>query len=267
MYRIVKTIKDFQHRENIINLISGINTMSIMHDKWTDKNVGLFNGKLSDTPYLEMSIIPAIPTTYLGLIGETMNIFNIKTNLDDLSNIYNSNNLKPVADIGEITNIEQENKKEESNLIDQLRELNEKSKFLFFILRSKDINIMGADILAEKDNSNITLNAGNDINISTIQDYEYERQYSKQKGGTFGTTTTKENIKQSLTNIKSNITASNNLSITTGNDLTSIGTNFTAGATTSNHSPLEGESNEQGLDRSSFGTTVRDNFRHIIHFS
>ena len=97
-----------------------------MHDKWTDKNVGLFNGKLSNTPYLEMSIIPAIPITYLGLIGKTMNIFDIKTNLDDLSNIYNSNNLKPVADIGEITNIEQENKKEESNLINQLRELNEK---------------------------------------------------------------------------------------------------------------------------------------------
>ena len=97
-----------------------------MHDKWTDKNVGLFNGKLSDTPYLQISIIPAIPITYLGLIGETMNIFNIKTNLDDLSNIYNSNNLKPVADIGEITNIEQENKKEESNLINQLRELNGK---------------------------------------------------------------------------------------------------------------------------------------------
>ena len=116
----------------------------------------------------------------------------------------------------------------------------------------KDINIMGADILAKEDNSNITLKAGNDINISTIQDYEYERQYSKQKGETFGTTTTKEDIKQSLTNIKSNITASNNLSITTGNDLTSIGTNFTSGATTSNHSPLEGESNEQGLDRSSF---------------
>ena len=112
---------------------------------------------------------------------------------------------------------------------------------------------MGADILAEKDNSNITLNAGNDINISTIQDYEYQRQYSKQKGGTFGTTTTKEDITQSLTNINSNITANNNLSITTGNDLTSIGTNFTAGTTTSNHSPLEGESNEQGLDRSSFG--------------
>ena len=55
-----------------------------------------------------------------------MNIFNIKTNLDDLSNIYNSNNLKPVADIGEITNIEQENKKEEYNLINQLRELNGK---------------------------------------------------------------------------------------------------------------------------------------------
>ena len=97
-----------------------------MHDKWTDKNVGLFNGKLSDTPYLQISIIPAIPITYLGLIGETMNVFDIKTNLDDLSNIYNSNNLKPVADIGEITNIEQENKKEESNLINQLRELNEK---------------------------------------------------------------------------------------------------------------------------------------------
>ena len=97
-----------------------------MHDKWTDKNVGLFNGKLSNTPYLEMSIIPAIPITYLGLIGKTMNIFDIKTNLDDLSNIYNSNNLKPVADIGEITIIEQENKKEESNLINQLRELNEK---------------------------------------------------------------------------------------------------------------------------------------------
>ena len=102
-----------------------MDAMSIMHDKWTDKNVGLFNGKLSNTPYLEMSIIPAIPITYLGLIGETMNIFNIKTNLDDLSNIYNSNNLKPVADIGEITNIEQENKKEESNLINQLRSLNE----------------------------------------------------------------------------------------------------------------------------------------------
>ena len=102
-----------------------MNAMSIMHDKWTDSNVGLFNGKLSDTPYLQISIIPAIPITYLGLIGETMNIFNIKTNLDDLSNIYNSNNLKPVADIGEITNIEQENKKEESNLINQLRSLNE----------------------------------------------------------------------------------------------------------------------------------------------
>ena len=103
-----------------------MDAMSIMHDKWTDKNVGLFNGKLSNTPYLEMSIIPAIPITYLGLIGKTMNIFDIKTNLDDLSNIYNSNNLKPVADIGEITIIEQENKKEESNLINQLRELNEK---------------------------------------------------------------------------------------------------------------------------------------------
>ena len=29
-----------------------MNAMSIMHDKWTDGNVGLFNGKLSDTPYL-----------------------------------------------------------------------------------------------------------------------------------------------------------------------------------------------------------------------
>ena len=58
-----------------------MDAMSIMHDKWTDKNVGLFNGKLSDTPYLQISIIPAIPITYLGLIGETMNVFDIKTNL------------------------------------------------------------------------------------------------------------------------------------------------------------------------------------------
>ena len=87
---------------------------------------------------------------------------------------------------------------------------------------------MGADILAKEDNSNITIKAGNDINISAVQDYEYEKQYSKDKGGTFGTTTTREDITASLTNIKSNITAGSNLSITTGNDLTSIGTNFTA---------------------------------------
>ena len=103
--------------------------MSIMHDKWTDSNIGLFNGKLSDTPYLQISIIPAIPITYLGLIGKTMNIFNIKTNLDDLSNIYNQNNLIPdnnLDDIENNLNADLKNKeKQDQNLINQLRELNE----------------------------------------------------------------------------------------------------------------------------------------------
>ena len=96
---------------------------------------------------------------------------------------------------------------------------------------NEDINILGGDIkttIKEQDNSNIVLNAGNNINIAAIQDYEYQRQYMRRKGGTFGETLTKENIDQSVTNIQSNISAGNNLSIATGNDLNSIGTNFTA---------------------------------------
>lgn len=105
-----------------------MNAMSIMHDKWTDGNVGLFNGKLSNTPYLEMSIIPAIPITYLGLIGETMNIFNIKTNLDDLSNIYNSNNLIPDNNLDSLNidiNLDNKDNFGTQDLINQLKELNE----------------------------------------------------------------------------------------------------------------------------------------------
>ena len=74
-------------------------------------------------------IIPAIPITYLGLIGETMNIFNIKTNLDDLSNIYNSNNLKPDNNLDSLNidiNLDNKDNFGTQDLINQLKELNEK---------------------------------------------------------------------------------------------------------------------------------------------
>ena len=114
---------------NGFTIIDCINTMSIMHDKWTDKNIGLNDGKMSNTPYLEMSIIPAIPITYFGLVGETINIFDIKTNLDDLSNLYNQNNLTPDNNLGDINNnlnIDLKNKqKQNKDLINQLMSLNE----------------------------------------------------------------------------------------------------------------------------------------------
>ena len=112
---------------NGFTIIDCINTMSIMYDKWTDKNIGLNDGKMSNTPYLEMSIIPAIPITYFGLVGETINIFDIKTNLDDLTNLYNPNNLIPSNNLENLDNLLElyDNNLNLNNKINMLRGLNE----------------------------------------------------------------------------------------------------------------------------------------------
>ena len=73
-------------------------------------------------------IIPAIPITYLSLIGKTMNVFDIKTNLDDLSNIYNSNNLIPNNNLDSLNidiNLDNKDNFGTQDLINQLRSLNE----------------------------------------------------------------------------------------------------------------------------------------------
>ena len=73
-------------------------------------------------------IIPGIPITYLGLIGETMNVFDIKTNLNDLSNIYNSNNLIPNNNLDSLNidiNLDNKDNFGTQDLINQLRSLNE----------------------------------------------------------------------------------------------------------------------------------------------
>ena len=68
-----------------VSLIPGMNSMSVMHDKWTDDIKGIGNGALSNTPNLESSIIPAIPITYLGLIfGGTLNDLNINYDYDKI---------------------------------------------------------------------------------------------------------------------------------------------------------------------------------------
>ena len=100
--------------------------MSIMHDKWTDGNVGLFNGILTNTPLLELSIFPAIPITYAGLaIGGTMNDLGLDytsgRNLGDLLNYGDV--LKEFEDLN-ISNDDLINN-QTKDLVNQLRVLNE----------------------------------------------------------------------------------------------------------------------------------------------
>ena len=127
-FPIINSMLEKNKFSKFFNKIPGMNAMSIMHDKWTDKNVGLNGGKISNTPYLEMSILPAIPVTYLGLIGETINIFNIKTNLDDLNNLYSPNDLRPDNNLDNINinmNLNNKDNFGVQDLVNQLRSLNE----------------------------------------------------------------------------------------------------------------------------------------------
>ncbi len=61
----------------VANLIPGMNAMAVFHDKLTN------SGNMAKSPLLETSIIPSIPTTYMGLLfGGTANDLglDIKTN-------------------------------------------------------------------------------------------------------------------------------------------------------------------------------------------
>ncbi len=51
---------------NFANSINGMNSMSVFHDKFTGET---FLGKEG---FLELSIIPAIPINYYGLIGRSI---------------------------------------------------------------------------------------------------------------------------------------------------------------------------------------------------
>ena len=70
-----------------------------------------------------------------------------------------------------------------------------------------DINIKGADIIANNDTQIITQN-GN-INIDTIEDYNYTYQHAERSGGTFGSTKTMDSIDENNKNIGSNIISNN----------------------------------------------------------
>ena len=125
-FPIINSMLEKNKFSKFFNKIPGMNAMSIMHDKWTDSNVGLFGGVLTNTPLLELSIFPAIPITYADLIvGGTLNDLGIDyTSGKNLGNLLNySDVLKEFEDLN-ISNDDLINNQSKF-LINQLRELNE----------------------------------------------------------------------------------------------------------------------------------------------
>ena len=70
-----------------------------------------------------------------------------------------------------------------------------------------DINIKGANIIVQND-AQITTQNGN-INIDTIEDYNYTYQHAERSGGAFGSTKTMDSIDESNKNMGSNIISNN----------------------------------------------------------
>ena len=235
-------ITDFDTINNITSSIRNDDINSLSQDK--------FNNQAT----LSAGNTLIITTTENGTVNNLSGLIALNGNTNSTTDNTTNNNSNASSSIydnllyintGTLNNLtlsQQEEIEHKSNKKGNKYEFNKTSTYIgdiatigsnntnsnIIINANEDINILGGNILAEQDNSNITLQAGNNINIATVQDYEYQRQYMKRNGGTFGDTLTKENIDQSVTNIQSNISAGNNLSITTGNDLNSIGTNFTA---------------------------------------
>lgn len=78
-WNYIKNTREGSFISQVANLIPGMNAMAVFHDKWADK------GLMSNSPYLQASIFPAIPITYIGLIfGGTSNDLGIEINSDDL---------------------------------------------------------------------------------------------------------------------------------------------------------------------------------------
>ncbi|MDR0675856.1 MAG: hemagglutinin repeat-containing protein, partial [Elusimicrobiota bacterium] len=91
---------------------------------------------------------------------------------------------------------------------------------------TNDLFMMGSTLFTG--NGDMNLDVGNDIVVTTVQNYNDLYEYKKNDGGTFGTTTTRENQTTTLENISSNILSGNNLNMNAGNDIISVGTNFYA---------------------------------------
>ncbi len=86
-----------------------------------------------------------------------------------------------------------------------------------------DINITGSKINAD---GNLTLSAADDVNIAAAQDTSFTESTYHKKGMTVSKNSM--SVKQTLTNVKSELDASGDISITSGADTNLIGVKLTA---------------------------------------